>query len=452
MSFLPVLFLGLLIVGAPALLAAIHLVIRGELRLGVLVALALVAMWTSDSIWYRVGRTVPAERLQRPGVVLERIRRIEALWRRMPSARLLFLSRFLYGTRIPVLLLCGLARMPYRDLWRINLVSSVLWLALLFAVAGSVGSAVESIWGENLPLALSALVLAGVGLQWGLAWLSRSVWRSPTVPPASRDVAAPSEAPVSPSASVRTVSVVVPAYNEERYLRRAIDSVRAQGIPAEVIVVENGSTDRTARIAADLADQVVRTPGRLGYSRARNLGASCASGAWLVFLDADSEMGPNVLEEILARSDRRGLGTVRGLSDDPRWRYRVFMWLKYVWQRLGLYRGVLGGLLFCDARLFREIGGFDEGLELDELRDFIVRSRRAGGRYRIVSSACAWTSMRRFEAVGLWSSLWFWIRFRLHLESGAAYRDVNHGAVERAEGDAGPRLVPGSPRTAEGQD
>jgi len=444
MSSLAALFLGLLVVGTPVLLAAIHLVLRGELAAGTLVALALAAMGTADTVWYGVGRALPAERLQRSGRVAAGMRRVEALWSRMPAGRVLFLSRFLYGSRIPVLVLCGLARTPYRTAWRVNLASSIVWLALLFALAASVGSVVESIWGDDLWLAITALVLTGVGLQLALAWIGRRLGRGPRSRPAP------------PGSPARTVSVIVPAYNEERTLRRALDSVRRQSVASETIVVENGSTDRTPRIAAELAQRVVSRPERLGYSHARNLGAASATGSLLVFLDADSEMAPDALEVILARTGERCLGTVRGLPDDPRWRYRVFLWLKYVGHRLGLYRGVLGGLLFCDARLFRAVGGFDEDLEIDELRDLVARARRAGGRYQVVAGTWSRTSMRRFEAVGLGRSLWFWIRFRLGLEAGTRYRDLNHAARARSpEARALPEvgnLAASRPRAADAQD
>jgi glycosyltransferase involved in cell wall biosynthesis len=211
------------------------------------------------------------------------------------------------------------------------------------------------------------------------------------------------------------ISVVIPACNEEEHLAAAISSVRAQSIPTEIVVVENGSTDATAEIAFGLADRVVRTPLPAGYSRARNLGATAARGDLLVFLDADSRMAPGALEQILAAAPRGTFGTVLGRPDPPRLRYRLFYFFKNLWHRLGLYKGVLGGLLFCDAALFRAVGGFDERMALDELHDLSLRARRAGGRYRLVPRTWASTSMRRFDVIGLWRSFRFWscLRFRL---------------------------------------
>jgi len=97
-------------------------------------------------------------------------------------------------------------------------------------------------------------------------------------------------------------SVIIPVFNGAAFVARAIESVLAQTWPAhEIIVVDDGSTDTTARIVGALA---TRHPGQLRYlhqanrgvSAARNTGASAASGDWLAFLDADDWFYPDRLE------------------------------------------------------------------------------------------------------------------------------------------------------------
>lgn len=85
------------------------------------------------------------------------------------------------------------------------------------------------------------------------------------------------------------VSVVIPAWNAQRYLAEAIESALAQTIrPAEIIVVDDGSTDRTAEIAGRFGPpvQVVRQE-HGGAGAARNRGAGLARGKFLAFLDSD---------------------------------------------------------------------------------------------------------------------------------------------------------------------
>ena len=92
------------------------------------------------------------------------------------------------------------------------------------------------------------------------------------------------------------VSVVIPAYNAESCIGAAIESVRAQtSLPAEVIVVDDGSTDRTAEIASQAGARVV-SQRNSGPSAARNAGVDAASSPWIAFLDADDRWAADKLE------------------------------------------------------------------------------------------------------------------------------------------------------------
>jgi glycosyltransferase involved in cell wall biosynthesis len=93
-----------------------------------------------------------------------------------------------------------------------------------------------------------------------------------------------------------TVSVVIPCFNQGRYLREALASVRRQTRPpSEIIVVDDGSTDDTAAVAAsDPGVRCVRQPNR-GLAHARNRGIQAATGDCLVFLDADDRLMPDAI-------------------------------------------------------------------------------------------------------------------------------------------------------------
>ena len=89
-------------------------------------------------------------------------------------------------------------------------------------------------------------------------------------------------------------SVVIPAFNAAATLAHAIESVRAQSWPAhEIIVVDDGSTDATAEIAAGFDGVRLIRQQNSGVSVARNAGAAAASGDWLAFLDADDWYAPD---------------------------------------------------------------------------------------------------------------------------------------------------------------
>ena len=95
-----------------------------------------------------------------------------------------------------------------------------------------------------------------------------------------------------------SISIVIPARNAEATLAATLDSVAGQsGVEVEVIVVDDGSTDRTREIAAghSIRAKVVSSP-RPGVSAARNAGFAASTGWAVVFLDADDLLKPGALE------------------------------------------------------------------------------------------------------------------------------------------------------------
>ncbi len=97
-------------------------------------------------------------------------------------------------------------------------------------------------------------------------------------------------------------SVVVPAHNAERTIGRCLTALANQTVPRasyEVLVVDDGSTDRTAAVAAEHGAVVLTHPTRSGAGAARNTGAAQARGHLLLFIDADCEATPAWVEEML---------------------------------------------------------------------------------------------------------------------------------------------------------
>lgn len=137
------------------------------------------------------------------------------------------------------------------------------------------------------------------------------------------------------------VSVIMPVHNAARFLRGSIGSVQAQTLTAwELLAVDDGSTDGSAALLADLAaaDPRIRplsTGGNLGAGAARNTAMQAAAGRWLAFLDADDLWHPEKLSRQLAAMQAEGApfsctayrrlapdGQAQTLIGVPRWASR----------------------------------------------------------------------------------------------------------------------------------
>jgi glycosyltransferase involved in cell wall biosynthesis len=99
------------------------------------------------------------------------------------------------------------------------------------------------------------------------------------------------------------ISVILPAKNEAEGLLRTLPALRARFPDAEIIVVDDGSTDATATVASDNGVQVLRSPYPMGNGAAIKRGARAATGDVLVFMDADGQHGPELIQALLDKLD-----------------------------------------------------------------------------------------------------------------------------------------------------
>ncbi|HKS36917.1 MAG TPA: glycosyltransferase [Verrucomicrobiae bacterium] len=177
------------------------------------------------------------------------------------------------------------------------------------------------------------------------------------------------------------ISIIVPAFNEEKLIDQSLAKIKAAtasfsalGWESEIIVCDNNSTDRTAKMARSTGAKVVFEPVNQ-ISRARNRGAAAAVGDWLIFVDADSfpslELFADVGQVIQGGKcigggaavvmDRDGWGTL----------------LVGVWNLLSRFkRWAAGSFVFCEAAAFRQLNGFSQELYAAEEIEFSVRLKR----------------------------------------------------------------------------
>jgi glycosyltransferase involved in cell wall biosynthesis len=201
------------------------------------------------------------------------------------------------------------------------------------------------------------------------------------------------------------VSIIVPAFNEERGLAASLRSIRDAMAPfdqagwvSELIVCDNNSTDRTAEIARAAGAEVVFEPVNQ-ISRARNSGAARAIGDWLLFVDADSHPSRALCADVLhaIESGRYVAGGSTVGFDRPD---AGVAWLGSIWNAISrVMRWMAGSFIFCDAAVFREIGGFSRTLYAAEEIEFSRRlkrtARRRGQRIAILHRHPLLTSARK---------------------------------------------------------
>ena len=175
------------------------------------------------------------------------------------------------------------------------------------------------------------------------------------------------------------------------------------------MVCDNNSTDRTASIARAAGARVVFEPVNQ-ISRARNAGAASASGDWLLFVDADSSPSSSLFTELLDTIEQGkcvGGGCTIALPGVPA---AVRMWVA-AWN--GLSRALswaAGSFLFCEARAFREAGGFSQELYAAEEIDLSRRLKRRG-RFVILHRHPLLTSDRKARLYTWREHLAFLLRF-----------------------------------------
>src|ERR1043166_4529965 len=175
------------------------------------------------------------------------------------------------------------------------------------------------------------------------------------------------------------ISIVVPAFNEEKLLPASLRSIKAaaksfhsRGWETELIVCNNNSTDRTAEVAQAEGALTVFEPVNQ-IARARNAGAAAANGDWIVFVDADSQPSRELFADAAdAMIDGKFLGGGVTMKLDEFFLGMSFLTWLWNWTSR-IRKWCAGSFIFCEASAFRAIGGFSSELFVSEELDFSKR-------------------------------------------------------------------------------
>lgn len=201
------------------------------------------------------------------------------------------------------------------------------------------------------------------------------------------------------------LSVIIPAFNEEKVLGKTLDRIRsaleANGdldFTWEIIVCDNNSDDRTAEFARERGAVVVSEPENQ-ISKARNAGANKAQGEWFLFIDADSYPLPALIRETIQLTeavDVIGCSSTIKVVGGPLWyRFR----LESHNMEMRLFKSCVGVYLLCEADAFRSIGGFSSELFALEELEFAKRlkayGRKGDRRFKVLHRHPVITSGRK---------------------------------------------------------
>lgn len=189
-------------------------------------------------------------------------------------------------------------------------------------------------------------------------------------------------APTPAGEQTLTVSVIIPSYHSAKTLRACLESVYAQTYPpAEVIVVDDASTDDSPRIAQEFPCQLLAFEVNRGAAAARNAGAAAATGAVLFFVDSDIGLAPDAIDNAVRalredpdRAMVQGIYDWRPLIADSR--VEIYKTLsEHFWRKraVGESAGTLFALSAVRRQVFEEVGGFREGLTDIEDLEFGTR-------------------------------------------------------------------------------
>lgn len=198
-----------------------------------------------------------------------------------------------------------------------------------------------------------------------------------------------------------SVSVIVPVRNEAHQLADVLASIRyALAEQDELIVVDGGSTDGSAQIAARFASRVLVSPP--GRAQQMNLGAQAATGEWLWFVHADSQLLPAHRARLDGLSETAQWGRFDVRLSGQRFMFRVIATLMNVRSRLtGIATGDQG--MFVRADVFAAQGGFPSQPLMEDISLSATLKRAA-------RPACLRpplvTSSRRWQKGGVWRTIW----------------------------------------------
>lgn len=208
------------------------------------------------------------------------------------------------------------------------------------------------------------------------------------------------------------ISVIIPALNEEAIIGKCLRSLKHQRYSKEyeIIVADNGSTDRTVDIAKTYADKVIVEEER-GKAAAGNAGAKVAEGDMLVFVDADTVVPRNWMRTIDASMDNPvvigGTCRVAPLKYDPKSHVVFSIYDLFVRHSIKVKEPkTWGAVIIVRKEVFDAVGGFQKLTRFED-QDLVARIKDMG-EFIMIDETLALTSPRRVRDMGILETIKFY--------------------------------------------
>jgi len=182
------------------------------------------------------------------------------------------------------------------------------------------------------------------------------------------------------------ISIIIPALNEEKNIDKCLASLMALkkgGMPYEIIVVDNGSTDKTVDIIKSYPVKLI-IKRNINVGALRNLGVMDSKGEIIAFVDADCTVSEEWLINAMRVMKREGavlVGSFHRIPPDAGWFARTSEIISK--NKIGFVNYIPSGNMIVKKEIFLSIGGFNEQLETNEDVDLCHRIKNAG--YKIFS-------------------------------------------------------------------
>ena len=201
------------------------------------------------------------------------------------------------------------------------------------------------------------------------------------------------------------ISIIIPAFNEEKYIEKTIQSIKkSSSKDYEIIVALDSCTDKTEDIVKKLNVKYITLKSRKAAA-ARNAGAKLARGEILVFLDADTLIPKDLLKDLPNTMKTCTIATCKAEPDIKKFLTSLLIKAKDAAIALGLIK-TSNGIIITTKKIFLKIGGFtllpyhEDGL--------FIRAAARLGKFTFLNNHIVIQSMRRYIILGYITPLLFW--------------------------------------------